>query len=154
MALNAQLSRQHIRGITQTTPSYNSLLVCFEPEQVQHAVLQSEIHAIADTINVKECRGISGLYRHASTRPTRSTVPHWRRNYRKTGSPSLIAFAPEYRVHAVGFFRALLYLGNLPTHCTATVCGIREQRCLRHRLPLPGLKPAFIPSTRRADGGS
>ena len=54
MALNAQLSRQRTRGITQMTPSYNSLLVCFEPEQVQHSSLQSEIHAIADTINVKD----------------------------------------------------------------------------------------------------
>ena len=54
MALNAQLSQQRTRGITQTTPSYNSLLVCFEPEQVQHSDLQAKIHAIADTINIED----------------------------------------------------------------------------------------------------
>ena len=157
MALNAQLSRQRTRGITQTTPSYNSLLVCFEPEQVQHSVPaerdpchrryhQRQRHTKGESVV------FTGMLRSALRA---RLVPHWRRNYRKTGSPSLIAFAlRNIACMRLVFFRALLTSGIFQTHCTATVCGIREQLCLRHRLPLPALKPAFIPSTRRADGGS
>ena len=49
MALDSQILRQRTRGITQTTPSYNSLLVCFEPDQVQDSAPVSYTHLTLPT---------------------------------------------------------------------------------------------------------
>ena len=121
MALNAQLSQQRTRGITQTTPSYNSLLVCFEPEQVQHSDLQAKIHAIADTINIEDIsKGnqwslpacFDGSYALDCVALETELSQDWQ---------SIVDCfcAAEYRVHAVGFLPGFTYLGNLPDalHC-------------------------------------
>ena len=121
MALNAQLSRQHIRGVTQTTPSYNSLLVCFEPEQVQHPSLQSEIHAIADTINVKDMpEGTHWSLPACFDEPYALDRVALETELSQDWQSIVDCFcAAEYRVHAVGFLPGFTYLGNLPDalHC-------------------------------------
>ena len=121
MALNAQLSRQHIRGITQTTPSYNSLLVCFEPEQVQHSSLQREIHAIADTIDIKDIpKGNQWSLPACFDAPYALDCAALETELSQNWQSIIDCFcAAEYRVHAVGFLPGFTYLGNLPDalHC-------------------------------------
>ena len=121
MALNAQLSRQHIRGITQTTPSYNSLLVCFEPEQVQHSSLQREIHAIADTIDIKDIpKGNQWSLPACFDAPYALDCAALETELSQDWQSIIDWFcAAEYRVHAVGFLPGFTYLGNLPDalHC-------------------------------------
>jgi inhibitor of KinA len=121
MALNAQLSRQHIRGITQTTPSYNSLLVCFEPEQVQHSSLQREIHAIADTIDIKDIpKGNQWSLPACFDAPYALDHVALETELSQDWQSIVDCFcATEYRVHAVGFLPGFTYLGNLPEalHC-------------------------------------
>ena len=121
MALNAQLSRQHIRGITQTTPSYNSLLVCFEPEQVQHSSLQCEIHAIADTIDIKDIpKGNQWSLPACFDAPYALDCAALETELSQDWQSIIDCFcAAEYRVHAVGFLPGFTYLGNLPDalHC-------------------------------------
>ncbi len=121
MALNAQLSRQRSRGITQTTPSYNSLLVCFEPKQVQHSALQSEIHAIANTINVKDIpEGNHWSLPACFDAPYALDRAALETELSQDWQSIVDCFcAAEYRVHAVGFLPGFTYLGNLPDalHC-------------------------------------
>ena len=121
MALNAQLSRQHIRGVTQTTPSYNSLLVCFEPEQVQHSSLQREIHAIADTIDIKDIpKGNQWSLPACFDAPYALDCAALETELSQDWQSIIDCFcAAEYRVHAVGFLPGFTYLGNLPDalHC-------------------------------------
>ena len=116
MALNAQLLRQRACGITQTTPSYNSLLVCFEPEQVQHSVLQSEIHAIVDTINVKDIpTGKQWSLPACFDAPYALDYAALEKELSQDWQSIVACFcAAEYRVHAVGFLPGFTYLGNLP----------------------------------------
>ena len=121
MALNNQLLQQRTRGITQTTPSYDSLLVCFDPGRVQQGLLQTEIRSIADAADLTHT--LQGHYWYL---PACFDAPYsldcaaledelsqdWR---------SIIDCfcAAEYRVHAVGFLPGFTYLGNLPDalHC-------------------------------------
>ena len=121
MALNAQLLRQRTRGVTQTTPSYNSLLVCFEPEQVQHSFLQSEIHAIADTLNVKNIpMGKQWSLPACFDAPYALDCAALETELSQDWQFTVDCFcAAEYRVHAVGFLPGFTYLGNLPDalHC-------------------------------------
>ena len=116
MALNAQLSRQRTLGITQMTPSYNSLLVCFEPEQVQHSALQSEIHAIADAINVKDIpKGNQWSLPACFEEPYALDRVALETELSQDWQSIVDCFcATEYRVHAVGFLPGFTYLGNLP----------------------------------------
>ena len=121
MALNAQLSQQRIRGITQTTPSYNSLLVSFEPERTQHPVLQTEIHAIADTINVQDIpKGNQWSIPACFDAPYALDCAALETELSQDWQSIVDCFcAAEYRVHAVGFLPGFTYLGNLPDalHC-------------------------------------
>ena len=121
MALNAQLSRQRARGITHTTPSYNSLLVYFEPEQVRHSALQSEIHTIADTINVKDIpKGNQWSLPACFEEPYALDRVALETELSQDWQSIVDCFcATEYRVHAVGFLPGFTYLGNLPDalHC-------------------------------------
>jgi inhibitor of KinA len=121
IALNTRLLQQRTSGITQTTPSYDSLLVCFDPERVQQGFLQTEIHSIADAVDPTHIP--QGHYWYL---PACFDAPYsldclaledelsqdWR---------SIIDCfcAAEYRVHAVGFLPGFTYLGNLPDalHC-------------------------------------
>ena len=121
MALNAQLSQQRTRGITQTTPSYNSLLVCFEPERMQRSTLQGEIHAIADTINVKDIpKGNQWSLPACFDAPYALDRAALETELSQDWQSIVDCFcAAEYRVHAVGFLPGFTYLGNLPDalHC-------------------------------------
>ena len=121
MALNAQLLRQRTRGVTQTTPSYNSLLVCFEPEQVQHSVLQAEIHAIADTLNVKNIpMGKQWSLPACFDAPYALDCAALETELSQDWQLIVDCFcAVEYRVHTVGFLPGFPYLANLPDalHC-------------------------------------
>ena len=121
MALNAQLSQQRSRGITQTTPSYNSLLVCFEPEQVQHSVLQAKIHAIADTIKVEDIsKGNQWSLPACFDTSFALDCVELETELSQDWQSIVDCFcAAEYRVHAVGFLPGFTYLGNLPDalHC-------------------------------------
>ena len=129
MALDSQILRQRTRGITQTTPSYNSLLICFEPEQVQHSVLQAEIHAIADTIDIKDIpKGNQWSLPACFDAPYALDCAALETELSQDWQSIIDCFcAAEYRVHAIGFLPGFTYLGIFQTHCTATVCGIREQ---------------------------
>ena len=121
MALNAELSQQRTRGITQTTPSYNSLLICFEPEQVQHSVLQAEIHAIADTIDIKDIpKGNQWSLPACFDAPYALDCAALETELSQDWQSIIDCFcAAEYRVHAIGFLPGFTYLGNLPDalHC-------------------------------------
>ena len=141
MALNTQLLQQRTGGITQTTPSYDSLLVCFDPQRLQQGLLQTKIRSIADTLDLTHI--LQGHYWHL---PACFDAPYsldcealedelsqdWR---------SIIDCfcAGEYRVHAVGFLPGFTYLGNLPDalHC--------------NRLPNPRTK---VPSSSIAIAGA
>ncbi|MED6301367.1 MAG: allophanate hydrolase subunit 1 [Pseudomonadota bacterium] len=121
MALDSQILRQRTRGITQTTPSYNSLLVCFEPDQVQHSALQNEIHAIANTINVKDIpEGNQWSLPACFDEPYALDRTALETELSRDWQFIVNCFcATEYRVHAVGFLPGFTYLGNLPDalHC-------------------------------------
>ena len=121
MALNAQLSQQRTGGIIQTTPSYNSLLICFEPKRVQLSILQTEIHAIADTINVKDIpKGNHWSLPACFCAPYALDCAALETELSKDWQSIVDCFcAAEYRVHAVGFLPGFTYLGNLPDalHC-------------------------------------
>ena len=121
MALNAQLLQQRTRGITQTTPSYNSLLVCFEREQVLHSALQTEIHAIVDTINVKDIpKGNQWSLPACFDTPYALDYAALEAELLQDWQSIVDCFcAAEYRVHAIGFLPGFTYLGNLPEalHC-------------------------------------
>jgi len=121
MALNAQLSQQRTRGITQTTPSYTSLLVCFEPERMHRSTLQGEIHAIADTINVKDIpKGNQWSLPACFDAPYALDRAALETELSQDWQSIVDCFcAAEYRVHAVGFLPGFTYLGNLPDalHC-------------------------------------
>ena len=121
MALNAQLLRQRTRGITQMTPSYNSLLVCFEPEREQHSALQAKIHAIADTIRVEDIpRGSQWSLPACFDAPYALDCAAVKTELSQDWQSIVDCFcAAEYRVHAVGFLPGFTYLGNLPDrlHC-------------------------------------
>ena len=116
MALNAQLSQQRLRGITQTTPSYNSLLVCFEPQRMQRSILQGEINAIADTINVKDIpKGNQWSLPACFDAPYALDRAALETELSQGWQSIVDCFcAAEYRVHAVGFLPGFTYLGNLP----------------------------------------
>lgn len=122
MALNAQLSQQRTRGITQTTPSYNSLLIYFEPKRVQCSVLQAKIHAIADTINVKDIpKGNHWSLPACFDAPYALDCAALETELSSEWQSIVDRFcAVEYRVHAVGFLPGFTYLGNLPDalHCS------------------------------------
>ena len=121
MALDSQILRQRTRGITQTTPSYNSLLVCFEREQIQHLALQTEIHAIVDTINVKDIpKGNQWSLPACFDTPYALDYAALEAELLQDWQSIVDCFcAAEYRVHAVGFLPGFTYLGNLPEalHC-------------------------------------
>jgi len=121
MALNAQLSHQRTRGITQTTPSYNSLLVCFEPEQVQHSALEAKIHAIANTIKVEAIsKGNQWSLPACFDASYALDCVALETELSQDWQSIVDCFcATEYRVHAVGFLPGFTYLGNLPDalHC-------------------------------------
>ena len=121
MALNAQLLRQRTRGITQTTPSYNSLLVCFEPEQEQHSALQTKIQSIADTMNVNHIPkgsqwSLPACFEAPYALDCAAVETELSQDWQSIVDCFCVA---EYRVHAVGFFPGFTYLGNLPDrlHC-------------------------------------
>ena len=121
MALNTQLLRQRTVGVTQTTPSYNSLLVCFEPERVQQSVLGSEIHTIADTIDIKNVpTGKQWSLPACFDEPYALDRVALEKELSRDWQSIVDRFcAEEYRVHAVGFLPGFTYLGNLPDalHC-------------------------------------
>ena len=116
MALNAQLLQQRIRGMTQTTPSYNSLLICFEPEQVQHSVLQTEIQAVADTIDFEDIpKGKLWSLPACFDAPYALDCAALETELSQDWQSIIDCFcAAEYRVHAIGFLPGFTYLGNLP----------------------------------------
>ena len=121
MALNAQLLQQRTRGINQTTPSYNSLLICFEPEQVQRSVLQTEIQAVADTIDFEDIpKGKLWSLPACFNAPHALDCEALETELSRDWQSIVDCFcAAEYRVHAVGFLPGFTYLGNLPDalHC-------------------------------------
>ena len=121
MALNAQLLRHRTHDITQTTPSYNSLLVCFEPEKVQQSALLTKIHAIADTINVEDIpKGRQWSLPACFDAPYALDCAALETELSQDWQSIVDCFcAAEYRVHAVGFLPGFTYLGNLPDalHC-------------------------------------
>ena len=121
MALNAQLLRQRTHDITQTTPSYNSLLVCFEPEKVQQSALLTKIRAIADTINVEDIpKGSQWSLPACFDAPYALDCAAVKTELSQDWQSIVDCFcAAEYRVHAVGFLPGFTYLGNLPDklHC-------------------------------------
>jgi len=121
MALDAQLSQLRTRGISETTPSYNSLLVSFEPERMQRSVLQNEIHDIADTINVKDIpKGNQWSLPVCFDAPYALDCAALETELSQDWQSIVDCFcAAEYRVHAVGFLPGFTYLGNLPDalHC-------------------------------------
>ena len=122
MALNTQLLRRHTVGITHTTPSYNSLLVCFESERIQKSVLQTEIQAIVDTIDLKDIpKGNQWSLPACFDAPYALDCAALERELSRDWQSIVDCFcAAEYRVHAVGFLPGFTYLGNLPDalHCT------------------------------------
>ena len=141
MALDSQILRQRTRGITQTTPSYNSLLVCFEPERMQLSTLRGEIHAIADTINVKDIpKGNQWSLPACFEEPYALDRVALETELSQDWQSIVDCFcATEYRVHAVGFLPGFTYLGNLPEalHCDR----LRDPRatvpCLLYTSPSP-----------------
>ena len=153
MALNAQLHYSIpvlLPKRRQATATYSSAL----SSSKCNTSLQSEIHAIADAINVKDMQGESvvftGMLRRAYALDRVALETELSQDWQSIVD---CFCATGYRVHAVGFLPGFTYLGIFQTHCTDRLRDPR-QRCLPHRLPLPALKPVFIPSTRRADGGS
>ncbi|MGB1350175.1 MAG: 5-oxoprolinase subunit B family protein [Luminiphilus sp.] len=121
MALNNQLVQQRTGGLIQTTPSYNSLLVYFDPERVQQSVLQTEINTIADAIDVKSIPLGNQWSLPACFDEPYSLDRTALEGELSTDWQSIVdSFcAVEYRVHAVGFLPGFTYLGNLPKalHC-------------------------------------
>ena len=121
MALNTALLQQRTVGITQTTPSYNSLLIYFEPKRVPRSVLRAEIHTIADTIDVKDIpKGNQYTLPACFDAPYALDRAALEKELSRDWQSIVDCFcAAEYRVHAVGFLPGFTYLGNLPDalHC-------------------------------------
>ena len=121
MALNTQLLRRRTVGITHTTPSYNSLLVCFEPERAKQSVVQTEIHAILDFIDVKDIpKGGQWSLPACFDAPYALDCAALERELSMDWQSIVGCFcAAEYRVHAVGFLPGFTYLGGLSDalHC-------------------------------------
>ena len=121
MALNTLLTQQHKDGITQTTPSYNSLLVSFDSGRLNQSVLHTRIHAIADVIDVKQIPQGNQWTLPACFDEPYSLDSAALEDELSRGWHSIVDCfcAVEYRVHTVGFLPGFAYLGNVPQglHC-------------------------------------
>ena len=122
MALHTQLQRPRIAGITSATPSYNSLLVSFDSGRVRQNALSTKIHAIADTIDVKQIpQGNQWFLPACFDEPYSLDYAALEDELSRDWQSIIDCFCSiEYRVHAVGFLPGFTYLGHLPDalHCS------------------------------------
>jgi KipI family sensor histidine kinase inhibitor len=117
MALNTQLKQERIRGIISTTPSYTSLLVCFDSARLQKSALQIKIQAIADAIDTGQIPqgrqwSLPACFDEGFALDRAALEDELSRDWQ-----SIIECfcSTNYRVNAIGFLPGFTYLGNLPS---------------------------------------
>lgn len=117
LQLETQILKLSIRGIEETTPAYNALMLHYNPDVISFATLQETVSAI-DLNHVTDTRErflwrVPVCYGGEFGEDLDSVA-----NYHHLTSDEVIArhCAPRYRVYMIGFAPGFTYLGGLDKH--------------------------------------
>lgn len=116
ISLDLALASSEVGGITETVPSYRSLLICYDPLEISFHQLVQELQQLLSL-------GLQGWQEGAMVwsvpvvydSPYGVDVPEVSRRLGMTEEQVIAAhIGAEYRVYMIGFAPGLPYLGGLP----------------------------------------
>lgn len=114
--LDVELNSKKVSGLQETTPSYRSLLICYEPLELKRALLIEIIEEILSKLNnFPQCfQAASGRYRAVMTAHSLKISQKPRKRSLPKEDISRLHTQPSYRVYMYGFAPGWCYLGGLP----------------------------------------
>lgn len=109
------IENKNILGITETIPSYTSLLICYDPLQLSYAEICTRINNIMSVIKfeskvTKEVIHVPVLYGGSYGKDITRVAKH---NKLTVEEVIKIHNDPEYLIYMIGFKPGFLYLGGL-----------------------------------------
>lgn len=114
--LDISLASAELKGITETVPSYRSLLICYDPLEISFPDLVSELRQlIAGDVQANSIRAVQWSVPVVYDPPYADDVPEVARRL-DLSEEAVIAIHTDadYQVYMVGFAPGLPYLGGLP----------------------------------------
>ncbi len=116
IALDIALAAAELDGIIETTPSYRSLLICYEPLEISFQQLVAELRRLVSSGgSVRQAQPVAWRVPVAYDPPHALDLPEVAQRLGLTEAQVVALHAgAEYQVYMVGFAPGLPYLGPLP----------------------------------------
>lgn len=147
IALDLALAAAELDGILETVPSYRSLLICYEPNEISFRQLVAALRRLL-------MRGVQARQRAKTVwnvpvvydPPYADDLPEVARRVALTEQQVIaIHTAAEYQVYTVGFAPGMPYLGGVPSELHLSRREVPRPQVPAGAVMIGGIQGAIVP---------
>jgi KipI family sensor histidine kinase inhibitor len=145
--LDIALAAAELDGISETIPSYRSLLICYEPLEISFQQLVTEVRNLLSVeVRTLAARRTDWTVPVVYDPPYADDVPEVARRLGLSEEAVIsIHTAVDYQVYMVGFAPGLPYLGGLPTELHISRREVPRPKVPAGAVMIGGVQAGIVP---------
>jgi KipI family sensor histidine kinase inhibitor len=145
--LDIALAAAELDGISETIPSYRSLLICYEPLEISFRQLVTEVRNLLSVeVRTLTARRTDWTVPVVYDPPYADDVPEVARRLGLSEEAVIsIHTAVDYQVYMVGFAPGLPYLGGLPTELHISRREVPRPKVPAGAVMIGGVQAGIVP---------